>query len=48
MFDFFTLYMNIPHHKLKSAMGELISFYFNGGNKNFIGTTTYSAISTNS
>ena len=41
MFGFFTLYANIPHHKLKSSIGELISFCFSGSNKEFIGITTY-------
>ena len=27
-FDFFTPYTNIPHHKRKSVMGQLINFHF--------------------
>ena len=38
MFDFSTLYKNIPHHKLKSMTGELINLCFNGGVKGFIGS----------
>ena len=36
MFDFSTLYKNIPHQKLKSVTGELINFCFNGGVRGFI------------
>ena len=46
-FDFSTLYINIPHHKLKSGVAELINFCFNGGDKEFIGVTRYGVILTN-
>ena len=48
MFDYSTLYMNVPHHKLKSVIGEFINFCFNGGDKEFIGITRGCAIWTNS
>ena len=44
----FTLHANIPCHKLKSVMTELVNFCFNGGNKEFIGITRYGAIWTKS
>ena len=44
--DLSTLYTNTPHHNLKSVMGEF-DFYFNGGDKKFIGITKYSATWTN-
>ena len=47
MFDYPTLYMNIPHRKLKSVTREFINFCFNGGGK-FIGVTRCGAIWTNS
>ena len=40
-FDFFTLYSNSPHDKLKLVIGELINFCFNGGDKEFIGIIKY-------
>ena len=43
MFDLSSLYTNIPHHQLKSVMGQLINFCFNGGDEEFIGTTRYCA-----
>ena len=43
-FGFFTSYTNIPYHKLKSVMGELMKFCVNGGDKKLIGTTRYGAI----
>ena len=43
-FDFCALYANIPHHKLKSVMGELINFYLNGRDKELIEITMYGAI----
>ena len=44
--DLSTLYTNTPHHNLKSVMGEF-DFHFNGGDKEFIGITKYSATWTN-
>ena len=41
MFDFSPLYKDIPHHKLKSVMGELINFYFNGGVHRFKGLSDH-------
>ena len=38
-FGFFTLYTNIPHHKLKSVMEKFVKFFFNGGDKEFIRIT---------
>ena len=34
MFDFFSIYTNIPQCKLKSVIGELTSFYFRSGENN--------------
>ena len=36
-FDFSSLYINIPHHKLKSMIEELINVCFNGRNEICIG-----------
>ena len=47
MFDFSSPYRNIPHHKLKSMMGELINFCFNGGDKVLNGITKPDASWTN-
>ena len=41
IFDFSTLYTNMPHHRLKSVMGELINVCFNGGDQQYIGITRY-------
>ena len=46
-FDFSTLYTNIPHHKLKSVMSNLINFCFHGGDKEYIAVTNFGAIWTN-
>lgn len=47
VFGFSTLYENVPHHKLKSVMVELIKFCFSGGVKEFIGIAQYGVIWTN-
>ena len=46
-FDFSDLYTNIPHRNLKSVVGELLNFCFNGGNKELIGFIRYDAVWTN-
>ena len=38
MFDFSTLYTNIPYHKLVSVMSELINFCFDGVVKSSFGS----------
>ena len=40
MFDFSNLYTNIPHHKLKSVMGELINFLIINKNVDFLYKTS--------
>ena len=44
MFDLFTLYMNFPHHKLKSVVEEFVNFFFNDADKEFIGIIRYCTI----
>lgn len=46
-FDFSSLFINIPHHKLKSVIEELINFCFNGRNEKCIGIFGYGATWTN-
>ena len=46
-FDFSTLYANIPCHKLKFLLRELIKFCLNGREKEFIGISKHDAIWTN-
>lgn len=48
MFDFFTLYMNMPHHKLKSVVEEFVNFFLNDADKEFIGIIRYCTIWTKS
>ena len=43
-FDLSTVYNIIPHQKIKSVMGELINFCFDGDDKEFIGITRYGVI----
>ena len=43
MFDFSAVSANVPHRILKSVMGELINFCFNGTDKEFSGIAKYSA-----
>ena len=43
-FGFSSLYRNIPHHKLKLEMGELIGLCFSGDVKEFIWITKYGTI----
>ena len=40
VFDFSNLYTNIPHHKLKSVMGELINFLIINKNVDFLYKTS--------
>ena len=47
-FDSSTLYTNIQHHKLKSVIGELVSFCFNGGDKKSLGSLDIGTFGTNS
>lgn len=47
VFGFSTLHENVPHHKLKSVMVELIKFCFSGGVKELIGIARYGVIWTN-
>lgn len=46
-FGSFTLCANIPNHNLKSVMGELINFYFNGDDEELILIITFGTIWTN-
>ena len=46
-FDFSSLFINIPHHKLKSVIEELINFCFNGRNEKCIRIFGYGATWTN-
>ena len=46
-FDFSSLFINIPHHKLKSVIEELVNFCFNGRNEKCIGIFGYGATWTN-
>ena len=47
MFDFSILHANIPHHKLKLVMKELINVCFNSGNMEFTEIVRYGATCTN-